>query len=70
MEYIIEQNIEAEDIVRNVKQKDWFKGGRKMKIKNILRCPYCGAEVASEAKTRDCYKCETKMELLRVDVKK
>lgn len=40
-----------------------------MKVKNILRCPYCGAEVASESNKRDCYKCQTKMELVRVDKK-
>lgn len=35
-----------------------------MKNRNILRCPYCGAAVLTDAKERHCYKCETKMKFI------
>ena len=32
-----------------------------MRNRNILRCPKCGTEIFTDAKERDCYKCESKM---------
>ncbi len=38
----------------------------KMQIqnRNIMRCIFCGAEVYTKAEQRNCYKCETKMEII------
>ncbi len=38
--------------------------GYEKQPRNILRCPFCGAEVYSRAVTRACYKCNTQMEYM------